>query len=296
MSRNEWEHGTLKLPTAEFARVRQAVETAERARKERVFTQTQAFWKGLTRKQQTDAGEYRKAAMAFTHRLYTDGEVQATGGWYGRPGRPAPNADIAFAVQSQLECACWRTPDGTTREQHSPRRVLQADMDYPTNRTTTFHDGGASLVFDRASSTVEWDVPENNHAVEHARATAMGRAFFGALETVQWTRGTGGWFTGNDEYNQEGREYGGGATYVTTGFGPAAAADVNAQQATQPYRDSTGKLVRVEDFPGRKAFERAIRQASRGGGRGTQGRQPRGVPVGGQFTTSSRWETGTVLR
>lgn len=295
MSCNEWEQGTIKLPSAEFARVRQAVEAADRARKERVFSQTQAFWKGLTRKQQTDGAEYSKAVRAFTHRLYVDGEVPATGGWYGWPGRPAPNADIAMDVQSQLERACWRTPDGAARTPASPRRVLQADMDYPTNRTTAFHERGATLVFDRAASTVEWDVSENNHAVEHAHATSMAKAFFGALEQVKWTRGTGGWFTGNDEYNREGREYGGGANYVTTGFGPAAAADFDAWQRTAAYTDSTGKRVRPEDFPGRKAFERTLRGAVRGG-RGVQGRQPRGVPVGGQFTTTSRWETGTTLR
>lgn len=295
MSGREWEQGTIKLPSAEFARVRQAVETADRARKERVFAQTQEFWKGLTRKQQTDPAAYQAAVRAFTHRLYTDGEVQATGGWYGRPSRPAPNADIAWDVQGQLGRACWSTPDGARREPAVPRRVLQADMDYPTNRTTDFHRGGASLSFDRAASTVTWDVGENNHAVEHARETSMGKAFFEALEQVRWTRGTGGWFTGNDEYNEENRDAGGGANYVTTGFGPAAAADFAAWQATQPYTDSTGKRVRPEDFPGQKALERAVRGSALGA-RSVQGRQPRGVPVGGQFTATSRWETGTTLR
>lgn len=295
MSNHQWERGTIKLPSAEFARIRKAVEAADRARKERVFAQTQEFWKGLTRKQQTDPDEYTKAVLAFSHRLWNEGGRPATGGWYGRAATTPPNADIAEAVQSKLHDVRWRTPDGAHRGSATPRRVLQDDMAYPTNRSTTFHDGGATLSFDRASSSVTWDVYENNHARESAHATAMARAFFAELEKVRWTRGTGGWLTGNDEYHREAQEAGGGANYVTAGFGPAAAAHPEAWMHTQPYRSSDGVMVRRESFPGQKALERAVRGSARGA-RSVQGRQPRGVPVGGQFAATSRWETGVTLR
>lgn len=40
MSKNEWEHGTIVLPSSEFAKVRQAVQQADTAHKERVFELT----------------------------------------------------------------------------------------------------------------------------------------------------------------------------------------------------------------------------------------------------------------
>ena len=49
----------------------------------------------------------------------------------------------------------------------------------------------------------------------------MGKAFFKRLAQVKWTNRTGGEIVGNDEYNEESRESGGGANYVTSRYGKA---------------------------------------------------------------------------
>lgn len=48
----EQERGDIILPSAEFAAVRQAVQKAVQDHQEKVFEETQTFWKGLTRKEQ----------------------------------------------------------------------------------------------------------------------------------------------------------------------------------------------------------------------------------------------------
>ena len=91
----------------------------------------------------------------------------------------------------------------------------------PTKVTTLQADSG-SLTFEHASKRIVWRVDENNRAVESARASWLGEALFDALSAVSWTRGSGGKFIGNDEYNRhEGAEYeGGGGSYVTAEYGP----------------------------------------------------------------------------
>jgi hypothetical protein len=291
MSHYDWERGTIKLPTAEFARVRQAVEKADREGKERVFAEAQTFWKGLTRKQQTDPGEYERAKNDRVRALHD----QADKAW--REDRQAAHLAVRELddALSRVVRPVW---DGEQRRSlpSAPRRILVADMDYPTNRTTRFAlPSGATLTFDRERSSVEWDSGDNNHQVERAPAAPLAQAFFTALGTVRWTRGTGGILLGNDEYHEEaGRSHAGaGGSYVTAGWGPVGAADPDAFSHTDAYTDSNGHRVRPEDFPGRKERDRMFARVYGGGG---QGRVGKGVRTGGQFTSTVRQESGVRLR
>jgi hypothetical protein len=57
----------------------------------------------------------------------------------------------------------------------------------------------------------------------------MGQVLAQALAKVVWSRGSGGSFIGNDEYNRDDRNAGGGGNYVTRQFGPKG-------QAARPSR------------------------------------------------------------
>lgn len=240
MSKNEWEHGTIVLPSSEFAKVRQAVQQADTAHKERVFELTQEFWKGLTRKQQTDSAEYQAAGRKFFEERYREDSPYRGYGSYGSAARRSAedeatnNALGDFSEVTEMRYS-----------QSKPARVLKSDMQFPSNRTTSF-DAGGHVSFDKASNTVTWDVDENNHAVEHARSSPKAAAFFDAIGKVAWTRGTGGVFTGNDEYRRDDDNEGGGANYVTDAFGP-----VGADQSPthcRPYTDSKGVRVTERDL------------------------------------------------
>jgi hypothetical protein len=89
------------------------------------------------------------------------------------------------------------------------------------------HADGLTITLNRKTRTIRYDVGENNHAREHADATALGKAWHKAMADVRWTRGTGGVLLGNDEYQREAGEYsvGGGGSYVVEAYGYLGAAE-----------------------------------------------------------------------
>lgn len=285
MSRNEWERGEIRLPTSEFARLRQILQKADTDRKEGIFGHTQSFWGGLTAKEKRDPQAYREALRRYTGSLRKP-----------RPGHLYPTAEasaMADAVGERLHLRYG---------QDKPRRVLRADMDFPTNRTTGFRLGEAGIAFDRDNSTVHWDVPRNNHAVDTAHGHPLAQAFFSALDDIRWTRGTGGWVSGSNEYRDEHADPDLSAAAVSSAWGPLGAQHYPGE--CKPFVDSQGRRVTREllaeassakfaaEYKAAQAASRAVTATLRGG---AQGRQPKGRPVGGQYTGRSYGEAGFRL-
>lgn len=229
MAGYEWEQGTIALPSAEYAKVRQAVQQADTAHKEQVFALTQEFWKGLSRKQQADPRAYRQAGHEFIAKQDVDRQREY------RYGRSSESEAIRDNLLMDLSEAL--NLDGRPGE--NPARVVKADMAFPTNRTTSFNPGYGQMSFDKKAGTVEWYVEENKNAVDKAHSHPVAEAFFDAIDKVAWTRGTGGVFTGNDEYRSDDHSEGGGENYVTSAFGPVGADREPGH--CKPYTDSKGK-------------------------------------------------------
>ncbi len=98
-----------------------------------------------------------------------------------------------------------------------PRAVNRKIVKFANSKTMQFSlNGEGSITFDKEHKTINYYVSENNHAVEAARRSKVGRLFFRTMNSITWTNGSGGSLIGNDEYN---REDGGGADYVTSSFG-----------------------------------------------------------------------------
>ena len=240
MSHNDWEAGTITLPAAEYAKVRQAVQNAAKAHKEQAFALAQEFWKGLTRTEQTNPEAFRKALNTWRFKSNS---------------RDLGSHSVAAQRRSDLYFDASCLADTLHRNGGKPRRATVADACYPTNRTTTFHiSGTATIVFNKDASSIHWEA-EGNHGVESGRGHVVGSALFSALAAVRWTRNTGGHFTGNDEYNTDDRKYGSSANYVTLAFGPIGAAGSETWSRTDDYRDGKGNMVRQASFPGRVAQE-----------------------------------------
>ena len=279
MSRREWEEGTIKLPAAEFARVRQAVADAVTKRNQNIYDKAQEFWKTLTPKQKRDHEAYVKAFESFEH-AHTTTTWHKYGGSEAKSKLPAELAEAIGANRFGLH--------------GKPiARLKKEDLDFPTNRDTTFHGGSYSdgtLDFDRSRNTVTWTVSEGNHAVDHARGSDIWEAFDAAMSKVKWTRGTGGSFSGNDEYNQESRESGYGGNYTTAGYGPLGA--VEAPGSTPDFTMADGTRVQQSKGDFEKLAKAQIAARKREWKKATaanqQGRVSRGIPQGGQFTNRYR--------
>lgn len=291
MSNNNWEEGTVRLPAAEFSKVRKRVEDAVRVEKEAVFEGTQQVWKGLSRKERTDGAAYRQAIHRWRNgaRSSSSGLSRSMSSLSHGPDRGSMRNDaILEALQSKQSWVRKDGPGGAEFVAGPPSRVLKADMDFPTNRTSVFHEDGATVTFDRDASTVTYSSGENNHQVERARGTVLVGALLDGLDRVKWTRDTGGVFVGNDEYNEDDREYGGGANYHTDAFGPVGS--MLAPGVCRPYTMASGLRVTRDELTEAVTREwmRKAGVTDWSGGGGRQGRKPKGTPVGGQFTGRTR--------
>lgn len=251
MTHNDWESGTIKLPSAEFARVRQTIADADMKHKQRLFDLSQDFWKSLTAKEKSDPDAYALAYAVFQKKH--DRTVWRNGMW----AETVSSLPDGFDQLVQFKNYDYKTKTAITR----PKRVLKEDIDFPTNRTVEFDTSGydGALAFDKKTNTVVWDVSENNHAVDEARGSDMGKAFFAVLKTVKWTRGTGGYIRGNNEYHSDPDNFGGGEHYISAGFGPVGAEE--APHRTDAYWTADGKTVRPEDFPKRVKERAALAKA-----------------------------------
>lgn len=228
MSRYDWERGTIKLPTAEFAPLRKAIQDIMGKVTSDAFDLTQSFWKGLTRKEQTDRTAYAQALYKWN--LSTVG-VTASGHRNPMPDRVSLAYDLL---------------DGHTDKTGKPVRVMKSEVDFPTNRTTVFRWGELTVAFDKDNHTVTWAVRENNHAVDDAHESLLGHEFMLLINKVRWTRQTGGVLFGNDEYHSDPDNSGidGGANYVTNAWGPVGAEQ--APRDTDPWTDPKGQMWKVE--------------------------------------------------
>lgn len=272
MGRNDCEHGEFVLPSAEYATFRQRIQQVALQQQQQAFALTQECWKSLSRKERTDPAAYREAVAKFLHHKahphepyrpmrYSDGTLMET----------VPRGEAMREAQNQM-----------MRKVHRggiPRRVLKSDMTFPTNRTTFFCDDSCSIEFRPKDRTVEWDVPYDKNAVEDARNSQLGKAFFAQLDQVRWTHGTGGALSGNDEYHRDETEYGGGGNYCTGAYGYLGAQ--NHPDRVQPFTNARGQQVDVQVSFGRSGMKAKIVT-------GPQGRAAAGQPTGGQFTASPR--------
>lgn len=217
MSCYEWSHGTIVLPSNQFAMVKKAVADAQTSMFQQEFDEAQAFWKSLTRKQQTDREAYLAALRAYRV------------------------AEADFTALWKVEAVA-----GYRGQEKDPRRLIRTDWEWPTNRTTEFHDDNLDLIFDTQQRSVTYVVPENNHAREWAERSPLHTALMEALRQVRWSRSSGGVILGNDEYNRDsGYDHeGAGGSYVVMAFGPEGARE--APSHVTSFRDANGALMMPE--------------------------------------------------
>lgn len=198
MSRNESERGTIKIPRGEWSKLKKTLMEANNAEQERIYeTATRVKDAVLA------AG---KGKRGFDWRRAVEDSIE----------RERCSDDRCHAIRDLL----WpRNPNGS-REEGKPSTPKKKDLQLANRKTTSYEADLAKITLDDESHSVTWDVSENNHACESSRASAMGKVFFKALDAITWTRGSGGKIIGNDEYNRDNNNEGGGGNYATSEYGP----------------------------------------------------------------------------
>lgn len=217
MSKYDWERGSLKLPKAEITKLRTALIEAHNRWQLELLAEAKAVHAKLVNakkgKRDFDLAEELNALYGRRH----------PAGGFDMSER---NAQRALDVGRLIFKYGTREVGGqtyTTGEVVGLKAPRKKDLDLkpkrPVKVTFQLFDG-VTICIDTNERTLSYDVPENNRAVETARRLPLVRTMFRELSTVKWTRGTGGVFVGNDEYNREDYDDGGGANYVTSSYGP----------------------------------------------------------------------------
>lgn len=258
MSHNEAETGEWVLPSAEVARVKKALRDAHNGVAEAAYKEAKAFWKQHGTQSAT---KYAQAADRFVDRLRP-----RPPSLYGRPDpRAGHQRAVADAVREVLDRIAWHAQGGGQALHGATWDDLESvGWGRKTNRDTTFGDAEASVRINEKTRTLRWKVGENNHAVEHAHDSLLGRTLFDHLSKVKWTRGTGGYIRYSSEYDTD--EFGlGNGSRLTRWHGPRGAEVWKQETGHYPYDSPEAKAERAkaQDKERKKAAAARKREAAK---------------------------------
>jgi len=198
MSRNDWESGKINIPSKAYAKLRKDFINAWNNNRQAMLDKAIATWEVLKNNRLTTEAAIRKS------KHFSLEDAIGTLANYSEE-----DTYVLHRILTQ-QTNPWKL-----------RKPTKAAIDFAkaSQRRFELDSVEACVYFDDETKSVSWSVSENNHAVDDARNHPLARHLFRALRNVDWTRGSGGIIVGNDEYNQDGDDEGGGANYVTMTFG-----------------------------------------------------------------------------
>lgn len=250
MSTYAWERCSIKIPSSEWAGLKAAVRKQHNLKQEMGFSLSLALYHHLKESlkgkrnqhilihrslSDLEFGEFVVPKSALEDKAF---DPKALGGGSYR-FRIQPRS--YFGEQYDFWCQVCSSVVVRKDGKLSLKKPLKKDWPMATNKTRYFSIGEASITFsDDAKKTVIWDVPDNNHAPERAREHSVAKALFHALDRITWTRGSGGVISGNDEYNRENCESGGGSNYTVESYGPQTSKG-SSRRLSVNYRTSVSR-------------------------------------------------------
>jgi hypothetical protein len=216
MSCNNWERGTLKIPTKAWKPLRDGLAIAFNKRQVSLYELALKFHAMLLAEKKLAKRGAFKAEAAF-----------------GALCRRQPSVwprDLDHHDEQMMVGVSLLGPYG----KRTGALLLPKKKDFApavSTKTTSYSADLGTITLNAKTHELTWDVDQNNHAVESSRESYMGAVMFRLLDKIEWTRGSGGTFIGNDEYNEDsGREYaGGGGSYTTATYAMKTKADLEAE-------------------------------------------------------------------
>jgi hypothetical protein len=191
MSTYNWERGTIKLPSNQWV----------------------AFRKGIL--------QHYNGHMTARFQLATLVHSKVEAAIKGKRGSVRRNAR-ADAIEKALEGVDYDDRWPVERVLSEGDKLLRPKKkDFPLlpfSKGAMLQCGELTVDLDDKTRSINWNVEENNHAVESAHKSWLGSFVMRKLRGIDWKRDSGGYFKGNDEYSREESED--GANYITNSFGP----------------------------------------------------------------------------
>lgn len=210
MSCYEYEYGTIKLSTKEFSRVRRAFAESYNAWLDSSFNKAVALYEPMkehvakTKKNKDLYKGSRNPVYCITHDFLQ---------------QRLKNEDETTYDKIFQSLVSTKTVDGKTKT--TIVKPTKKSFKHVSLSENEYSDSATYVTFTPDTKEFNWRVEENNHSVDQAWINILGKTFKKVFAKVEWTRGTGGVFFYNSEYNRENEGYdGAGGDHASHYFGP----------------------------------------------------------------------------
>lgn len=218
MSRYEWEHGSLIIPPRDWSKLKETVQAAHNKMQDAAFLYATHLYDELLARAQgkRDFDFYTEAEqILYSARTQPIPSQSAAlrAAWSAALRTGVDDYDVLYALFP---------PTLGLPQNRRPTQPERKDFPLANPETRKFnlrHEASITFSSDE-EHTVTWDVGENNHAIENAHRIPLARIFWQAVSRIQWTQGSGGTLSGNNEYHRGSRTEESGANYVTRRYGP----------------------------------------------------------------------------
>jgi len=198
MSCNEWERGSIKVPSSEWTSFKVKVKNAYNNLVQQDYNIALKLYQNLLE----DAKGKRK--YNFRYNLVIN----------------LQKLNLKWYRAERIETALFPPSEHLATRRRKPFKPKKKNFNRINNQTEKIELGLASIGFSNLTKTFFWYVEENNRAVSEAHDDPFVKIIFEALTDVDWKRNSGGVIVGNDEYNREATHPGGANNYITYSYGP----------------------------------------------------------------------------
>ena len=206
MSCYEWESGSVQFSAKEWGKFRKQVLTEWRTRQESCYQHACDLYDKIKKETKGLRGRSRAEKIEQTMNRHFIASAIRKG------------SDEADDIQRAVLQYDFGRGEYALVKPKFTRKTF--GLPVVVSRGRRIGNDGWQMSFNDAERTFSWEVWENNRAVDHAHGNYFVKGVFRRLDRVKWTRNTGGYIVGNNEYNKDDDSPGGGANYVSRSYGP----------------------------------------------------------------------------
>jgi hypothetical protein len=185
MSNYQKERGEVKMPVGEFSKFAKALSASVQTR------QYELFDKAVSIYNQIKLEKKGKRNFQVQSRIYEILSPRDNRNSFSFGRSSAPEFDVQ---------ARWDIEHSLLKE---GKLVKPKKKDFTLDSKERFESSELSVCLDKKTKTLLWRVDENNHSVDDAHESFLGKEVMKLLGRVKFTNRTGGVFRYNDEYRRD---------------------------------------------------------------------------------------------